>query len=223
MAGGVARSGTDICPPRHVAIAVRRLLVLGGLLIAGWLLGCAAQSAHADEVPATPSGVVAKAPVLGPAVDAATERPPVPDVVRAVVEHPPLTEDVAEAQERAPQGAVPPPKISESPRGGGDASVGSGVAVSRPHRPMRAVVSAQTDDRQVSRRTVRHHSAPPQAPELPDDQSVVGGLAGPGVTAGFSSSVGWASAPSRVVSGRLPGSVPPAVRTAADEPSFAPD
>ncbi|WUH99992.1 hypothetical protein OHR68_42010 [Spirillospora sp. NBC_00431] len=229
MAGDAAWAGAVAVPPRRVAVVgrvVRRMLVLGGLLIAGWLLGCAAQSAQADELPAAPSRLVAEAPVLGHAVDAATARPPVspvPDVVR--VEDPPPKESVA-VEEPVTRGVVPPVEVSESPPEVGEASVTGGVRVSRPHRAAHVVVSAQTvemDDGHVSRRIVRHHPAPPQAPEWPDDHSAAGALAVSGATAGFSNAVMWAPAPSRAPSVRLPGTVPPAVRTAADEPSFAPD
>ncbi|MFI0372044.1 hypothetical protein ACH35V_29620 [Actinomadura sp. 1N219] len=214
-------------PPRRVAVvgrAVRRLLVLAGLLIAGWLLGCAAQSAHADEGPAADAHVVAEAPVLGHAVEAATDRRPVPDVVQTVVENPPPIEA---ANEPVAHDAVPLPKVSESVHEVGDASVTDGaMTASQPHRWTHKAVSGrstETDDGQAAQRTVRHHPVPMQAPERPDDHSVAGGLAMPGVTAGFPSAAAWAPAPARAPSGRLPGALPPAVRTAADEPSFAPD
>ncbi|WP_171064454.1 hypothetical protein [Actinomadura soli] len=233
MASDAERARTVAVPPRRAAAAgsvvgraVRRLLVLGGLLIAGWLLGCAAQSAHADEVPATPSHVVETAPALEHAVEAATERPPVPDVVQAMVENPPPPPPTEAADEPVPHDAVPLPTVAESVHAAGDAPVTAGVTVPPPHRWTPKAVSAQTvekDGGQNLRRTVRHHPAPAPAPQRPDDHSVAGGAAMSGVTAGFPSGGAWAPVPMRGPSGRLPGAVPPAVRTAADEPSFAPD
>ncbi|MFD0538323.1 hypothetical protein ACFQY7_36005 [Actinomadura luteofluorescens] len=51
MAGGAVWVRTVSVLLRRAAggRSLRRLLVLGGLLIAGWLLGGAAQTAHADE------------------------------------------------------------------------------------------------------------------------------------------------------------------------------
>ncbi|TDB89967.1 hypothetical protein E1264_06505 [Actinomadura sp. KC216] len=222
MARDAARAGAVAVPSRRVAV-VRRLLVLGGLLIAGWILGCVAQSAHADEVPVPSPDVVAEAPALERAVETATERPPMPDVVQAVVESPPPA-DAGEAMEPAvelvtPDAAPLQPEVS--------ASVPDAGVVSVPlHRWTPDAVSARsvgTDGGQSVQRTVRHHPAPVPAPERPDDHSVAGGLAMSGVTAGFPSAVAWAPVPARAPSGRLPGAVPPAVRTAADEPSFAPD
>lgn len=44
-----------------------------------------------------------------------------------------------------------------------------------------------------------------------------------GLTAGFPSTGSWAPAPPRASVARIVGAMPPVVRTAADEPSFAPD
>ncbi len=84
MACDAVRVGT-VSVLRRVAAerAVQRLLVLAGLLIAGWLLGCAAQSAHADELP-SPAQAVAQTPVLGEAVATIHQRQPVHRVVQAV-------------------------------------------------------------------------------------------------------------------------------------------
>ncbi|MFI0411929.1 hypothetical protein [Actinomadura sp. 3N508] len=222
MARDAVQAGAIAVPSRRVAV-VRRLLVLGGLLIAGWILGCVAQSAHADEVPVTPPDVVAEAPALKQAVEAATERPPMPAVVQAVVESPPQVGAAEPVEEPATPDAAPlHPKISESVTEAGDVS----VTVSPLHRWIPGAVSPRSgkvDGGQSMQRTVRDHPAPVPAPERPDDHSVAGGLAMPGLTAGFPGTVAWAPVPARAPSGRLPGAVPPAVRTAADEPSFAPD
>ncbi|MFI0486037.1 hypothetical protein [Actinomadura sp. 9N215] len=226
MAGDAARAGAIVVLPRRVATAgriVRQLLVLGGLLIAGWLLGCAAQSAHADEMPATPPRVVAEASVLGHAVHAATDPRPMPSVVRAVVEQPPPE---AKQEERVTRDAAPLPKVSEGMHEAGDAAGTNAVPASRPHLRTHGVEAAQTalaTGDQVTQRTVRRHPVPTRAPERPNDHSVAGGLAMPGMTAGFPSVIAWAPAPSRAPLSRAFGAAPPAVRTAADEPSFAPD
>ena len=93
MAVGAARAAAVSVLARRV---VRRVLVLAGLVVVGWLLGCAAQSAaHADAVPAVPPQVVAGTPVLGPAVE--TPPHPVGRVMRAVVpERTPLKHQVAQ-------------------------------------------------------------------------------------------------------------------------------
>ncbi|TDD26954.1 hypothetical protein E1287_35525 [Actinomadura sp. KC06] len=161
--------------------------------------------------------------MLGHAVEAATDRRPVPDVVQTVMEKPPPVEAAKEPVAHD----APLPEASESVQEVGDAPVTDGaMTVSRPHRWTHRIASAQQvekNDGQGAQRNVQKHPVPVQAPERPDEHSVAGGLVMPGVTAGFPGAVVWTPAPMRAPSGRPPGALPPAVRTAADEPSFAPD
>ena len=222
MAGDAAQAWAVSVRLRRVAVgrAVQRLLVLGGLLIAGWLLGCAAQSAHADELP-PPTAVVAKTPVLGKTVAAVRERgEPVRRVVHAVAERapqevtrqvsPPVW-DVSVARRPAAvsrSAEAPAPTVRTQPHGGAVSSV-SKISRTRPSLGHGA------------RHAVRHPSPP--APERHGDHSAAGGLVANGAVAGFPTTLTWASASPRASSARVSGALPPAVRTAADEPSFAPD
>ncbi|WP_433464989.1 hypothetical protein [Spirillospora sp. CA-128828] len=223
MAGDAARIRT--VPVRLSRVAVRRLLVLGGLLVAGWLLGCAGHSAHADEVPPVPrpAGVVAKTPLLKAAVTTVHEREPVRRVVRAVAQKAKPGPHVRDAS--PPKPAVPPAQVAghevapPSPRG-----IPAAKIHRRPVRPVVSAVSrARTSIGHGARHAVRHHRAPLPAPERPGTHSAAGAVVVPGATAGIPVTGTWAPAPPRAARPRVSGALPPAVRTAADEPSFAPD
>lgn len=212
MACDAARAGADSVPPRRVAV-VRRLLVLGGLLIAGWLLGCAADSAHADELPATSTHVVARTPVLGHAVETATERPPVRRVVRALK---PLRE-ATPAEAPKPSDAVQKASVPEAP-------VIDAAPTTDGHRqPRISKVAAQAASAVDGHAEAHVRQVPVQAPERPDGHSAAGALAMTSVTAGMPDVATWPPAPPQASVPRVSGAVPPAVRTAADEPSIAPD
>ncbi|NEA23863.1 hypothetical protein [Actinomadura bangladeshensis] len=230
MAGGAAQIRMVPVRLRRVVAerAVQRLLVLGGLLIAGWLLGCAAQAAHADELPPPPSaaGVVAKTPVLGQAVTAVHEREPVHRVVRAVVAKAPraVTQEpatpptrdipaipVAGRLDAASKVAQPAPASHVHPGPQGSRSAPTVLQVSRTRPSIGHVTSHD----------VRHPAVP--APQQHGDHSAAGGVAIGGLTAGVPNTGSWAPAPPRASVARVVGAIPPAVRTAADEPSFAPD
>ena len=228
MSGDAVRVRTVSVRLRRVAAgrAVQRLLVLGGLLIAGWLLGCAAQSAtaHADELPA-PARVVARTPVLGRAAAAVHERVPVHRVVRAVtVKVPRTAPDEALPQVAPPAQSVEPvraaPRAVErsAPRARHDAA----PRASR-NLPVRVAKASATRPvvGHAPHHAVRHPALP--APRRHGDHSAAGGYAAGGLTAGFPASVSWASAPSCASAAHVLGAMPPAVRTAADEPSFVPD
>ncbi|GAA1794167.1 hypothetical protein [Actinomadura chokoriensis] len=229
MAGGAAQIRMVPVRLRRVVAerAVQRLLVLGGLLIAGWLLGCAAQAAHADELPPPPSAasVVAETPVLGQAVTAVHEREPVRRVVRAVVAKAPraVTQEpsalpardmpaipVSGRLDAASKVAQPAPAshVHPAPQGGRGTPTALHVSRTRP-----SIGHATSHD-------VRHPAVP--APQQHGDHSA-GGAAIGGLTAGFPNTGSWAPAPPRASVARVVGAIPPAVRTAADEPSFAPD
>jgi hypothetical protein len=206
--------------------AVQRLLVLGGLLIAGWLLGCAAQSAHADELPPPAADVVAQAPVVGHAVTAVHEREPVRRVVRAVVAKAPRTVTPEPATQPV-QGDVSVLPVAGHPDG--VSKVVSAAPASqvqrRPHDRGAPTVSQVSRTRpslgHVTHHAVRHPAVP--APQQHGDHSAAGGLAVGGLTAGFPTTGNWAPAPPRASVAHVVGAIPPAVRAAADEPSFAPD
>lgn len=225
VAGDAARVGAVIARPRRVSAgrAVRRLLVLGGLLIAGWLLGCAAQSAHADEGPAAPAEVVAKTPVLGDAVTAVHQREPVRGVVRAVAKKAPR--EVPVQQVVLPEASNDPVTVRETPPA---AAAGEVSQAQRPARELDAhrVSSVSVDRTAVAheaRHAVQQHRAPMPAPDHPDGGSTVGGVVTGALTAGLPDVGTWAPAPPRAALPRASCAMPPAVRTAADEPSFAPD
>ncbi|MEO3825454.1 hypothetical protein [Actinomadura sp. B10D3] len=225
MAGDAARIGAVIARPRRVSAgrAVRRLLVLGGLLIAGWLLGCAAQSAHADEGAAAPAEIVAKAPMLGDAVTTVHEPEPVRRVVRAVAREAPR--EVPVQQVVLPKASADPVAVRKGPPA---AAVGEASQAQRPARELgvRRVSKVSVDRTAVAhgvRHAVQQHQAPMKAPDHPDGGSAAGGVV-PGTSATGLPDVGtWAPAPPRAALPRADGAMPPAVRTAADEPSFAPD
>ena len=226
MAGGGAWPGAVRARLRR---AVQRLLILCGLLVAAWLLGCAAQSAHADEIPVEPSRVVAETAVVRDAVEPVHLREPVGRVVRAVAEKVPH-------EEKATRDASPvlkTPMSREAPDAvpGVDTPVVSAVEGERRHQAQRSAPTLIEVDRpaapaskgHVSQQVVQHDTAPLKAPERSDGNSVGGGSAMSGVMAAYPNVVAWAPAPPRASDPRAFGAVPPAVRTAADEPSFAPD
>lgn len=212
MAGGAVCAGAVSVLLRRAA--VRRLIVLGGLLIAGWLLGCAAQQAHAEEVPAAPARAVAKTPLLEHVVEVATERLPVPRVVRTVAEKQP-------PEEKVTQDALPPPEVA-APRTA-EVAVAPEVRPRAHDRSVSKVARSAPVGGDVSHQVVRHQPVTPlQAPESDGQSSAAGGLV-MHLAAGFPSVRTRAPAPPRASVPRVSGAVPPAVRTAADEPSFVPD
>lgn len=237
MAGGAVWVGAVSVLLRRAAAgrSVQRLLVLGGLLIAGWLLGCAAQSAHADEPPAAPSpvtGVVEKTPLLGDAVQTVRERRPVPEapgvadpvgVVHMVAPEPreeKVTQDVSptrpDVRVEPVAGHAPRPVVTEV-----------AAAPETHRRPPPAVTGLSRTRPSVGHGArhvvVQHRPAPMPAPEKPGTHSATGGFIMTGAAAGFPAAGTWVPAPHRASLRHVFGAVPPAVRTAADEPSFAPD
>ncbi|GAA1848221.1 hypothetical protein [Actinomadura bangladeshensis] len=229
MAGGAAQIRMVPVRLRRVVAerAVQRLLVLGGLLIAGWLLGCAAHSAHADELPPPPAAsVVAKTPVLGQAVTAVHEREPVRRVVRAVVAKAPraVTQEPATPPARdvpAVPVAGPLDAASKVAQPAPASHVHPGPRGSRGAPGVLHVSRTRPSIGHVTSHDVRHPAVP--APQQHGDHSAAGGLAIGGLTAGFPNTGSWAPAPPRASVACVVGAIPPAVRTAADEPSFAPD
>lgn len=235
MAGGAVWVGAVPVLLRRAAVgrSLRRLLVLGGLLIAGWLLGCAAQTAHADEPPPAPvKGVVEKAPLLGDAVQTVREHRPVQapavtdpvEVVHVVAPEP--------RAEKAVQDVPPPrPEVRGEPvikRSSRPVVTENAAATESRRRPSAPAVSSPSPARPSAghaarHAVVRHHQAPLPSPEKPGTHSATGGFIVAGVAAGFPAAGTWVPAPHRASPRPVFGAVPPAVRTAADEPSFAPD
>jgi hypothetical protein len=72
-------------------------------------------------------------------------------------------------------------------------------------------------------RAIDRHPAPLQAPDRSGTHSVTCGGVPIGAATGLPTVFPWAPVPPRACVPRAFGAVPPAVRTAADEPSFAPD
>ncbi|MDL4813755.1 hypothetical protein [Actinomadura opuntiae] len=217
---------------------VRRLLVLAGLLVAGWILGGMAQQASAAEAPAPPKAV-ADAPVLATVLPA--PHSPIPSVVGAVKHQAPPVRAVApvkpvtpvEAAEQAgqakPAGAAKaappaerrtaPPKAHGAPR----RASGSAAPVRRAHVRAHAVSRPRPASHARHHRAIERHPAPFQAPGQSGTHSVTCGGVPIGAAAGLPTVFPWAPVPPRACVPRRFGAVPPAVRTAADEPSFAPD
>ncbi|WP_067467131.1 hypothetical protein [Actinomadura macra] len=193
---------------------LRGLLVLAGLLFAGWLLGGLAQSAHADELPSATTIV----------------EPTVERVVNEVI--PPHTAVASPVVEKKASKPAPPPVRVASP--------------ARP-RPVEKVVQAPRapekrqralPERSVVRkyRVTRHQTAAPAEAHIPapvvrpapvpapvQDESTAAGALVFGGSAGLPGVLVWAPAQPRASLSHALSPVPPAVRTAADEPSFAPD
>ncbi|TDC67624.1 hypothetical protein E1200_14420 [Actinomadura sp. GC306] len=225
MVGYAARLGTVSVRLRRVAAmrAVRRLLVLGGLLIAAWLLGSAAQTAHADELPIKPSKIVEEAPVLGEVVKNVHRPEPVRRVVRAVAEKP----RQPEAVQTVPRSVAAAPEVRKAAPETGPSAAPEVKQQARPRAPerKRVEVAAPVAQHEVSPPAVHDAPAPAPSPvpDRPDEPSAAGGSAFSGATAAVPNGAAWASVPPRASGVRVFGAVPPAVRTAADEPSFAPD
>ncbi|WP_067821613.1 hypothetical protein [Actinomadura kijaniata] len=229
--GAALRRAVSAVPCRG---AVRRLLVVVGLAAAGWLLGGAAQ-AEAE----TPDArrVVADTPVVGDAVRVAERRVlperPVREIVRAVkdreveppvkVERPPADPPVRQVVPDA--GAVPAAKADK-----GEPVAKRSVkrnASKRVHRTAGdAHVFAGTFEKNASHSGAADQAAPvAPIPALAQAGGVspaaglilIGGIGAPLARRA------WVPGRPQGVLLRAPGAVPPAVRTAADEPSFAPD
>ncbi|MWA02780.1 hypothetical protein F8568_020855 [Actinomadura sp. LD22] len=246
MAGVAARAGAvPVLPRRAVAgRVVRRLLVLAGLLIAGWLLGGMAQqsAARAAELPAppappavvpaakappAPAEVVADgAPVLAHVLKA--PRRPIPSVAGAVKHRALVPAGSAKPVRpaRAAKAAAPPVHRHASPRKAHSAprrAARSAVPVRRSPDRSHAVSGTRQASHVRHHRAHERHPAPFQAPGRSGTHSATCGGVPIGAAAGLPTVFPWAPVPPRACVPRHFGAVPPAVRTAADEPSFAPD
>jgi hypothetical protein len=193
--------------------AARRLLMMAGFVIAGWLLGVAGQ-AHADTVPGArlPSDVSQVTRHVAPAVRMvrtvlAPARPP------AILALPPAVAPAKTGtpRPRTPAGTAGP---SRTRRHGvaGHRHAGRPVI----HTGSRAVTGA-------SEKASTEHAPSMPRPQLPQRTKTL--PAGSGVDqTGVRRTIEPGTARRRSAFPILrPGAVPPAIRTAADEPSFSPD
>lgn len=203
-----------------VGRAFRRLLVIAGLIVAGWLIGGLARTAHADEVPRP---VQAVGPVLDRAVhEVVTPRAPM-HVVRNVATKTPV-KDGQIVPPGLGKARVERPKTSFAQSHPRRAQVPGHVRAERVLvRTYRAAERPRPAGFDVSAPVVKHHPVPLPAPAQDGTHSTVGGPALPGGHAGLPGALHWAPARPETSPLRTLGPVPPAVRTAADEPSFAPD
>lgn len=236
---------------------IRRLLVMAGVAVAGWLLGVAGQAhadqAHADIVPDTrlPSVVAPVEDVTAlarhvlprrdddPAVNKAgttlapAARPP------AILALPPAAPSVLSdvSRPRTPVGSAGPSRTRRHGDAGSRAGVSGGPVI---HIGPRAVAGASekvSTDRvpHRARTTVRRHKkahhAAPSVPRQPRPLPQRGQALPPSVDSGGvihqvgvrrRAEPGTAQSRPAFPTPRA-GTVPPAVRTAADEPSFSPD
>jgi hypothetical protein len=229
---------------RFVARPVtRRLLMLVGVGVAGWLLGVAGQThadqAHADTVPGArlPSVAAQTEHVTATAARVLGERRVVPAVHRAgavlaparpsaILALPPAVLDRLDRLDtprpRTPVGPAGPSRTRRHGDAGSRAGVSGGpVSHIGPHAVTGASEKASTDGathtapsfpRQPQPLPERGHALPPSAGD--------GGIHQAGVRR--KSEPGTAHSLPAIPLLRI-GTLPPAVRTAADEPSFSPD
>jgi hypothetical protein len=229
---------------RFVARPVtRRLLMMVGVGVAGWLFGVAGQphadQAHADIVPGArlPSVAAQTEHVTATAARVLGERRVVPAVRKAgavlaparpsaILALPPAVLDRLDRLEtprpRTPVGSAGPSRTRRHGDAGSRAGVSGGpVSHIGPHAVTGASEKASTDGvthtapsfpRQPQPLPERGHALPPSAGD--------GGIHQAGVRR--KSEPGTAHSLPAIPILRI-GTLPPAVRTAADEPSFSPD
>jgi hypothetical protein len=257
LASAVARCPGVLATARVARPVIRRLLLMAGVAIAGWLLGVAGQAhadqAHADIVPDTrlPSvvapveDVTALADHVLPQRDADTAvhkgttlapaRPP------AVLALPPAaTSALADvSRSRTPVGSAGPSRTRRHGGAGSRAGVSGGPVI---HTGSRAVTGASerayTDRvphqvREVAHRAhTKAHKPAPSIPRQPRPLPQRGQALPPSSadSGGVIHQVGVRRKTEPGTAHRRPafpilrsGTIPPAVRTAADEPSFSPD
>jgi hypothetical protein len=227
---------------------IRRLLMVAGVAVAGWLLGVAGQAhgdqAHADTVPgARLPNVVAQTghaitdPVLGerdvvPAVRKtgaalAPARPP------AILALPPAVKSVLTdaPRHRTPVGSAGPSRTRRHGDAGSRAGISGGpVTHIGTHAVTGASGKASTDRAARKAPTARKAHKAPFIPRQPRPLPQKGQALPPSAGDGGIHQAGVRRKTEPGTAHRRPaipilrtGTVPPAVRTAADEPSFSPD
>jgi hypothetical protein len=227
----------DLQRTRTVAVrvvrsrVVRRLLVLAGIAVTGWLIGGA--QAHADEAPAPVPHVVS--PVQGQApgallrqtasaVRGAAAKVGATTTTKKVL--PALThkvgvEEITPPAPRTPRGVswVRPRTVRATH--GAPAVQRARVKVVKTHKASRHVAV-----KHVQRASQRPMPAPATPFQDPAQAVSSAPASGAVLFAGFGGPLSrwsWAAARPLPTLMTAPGAVPPAVRSAADEPSFAPD
>ncbi|MFC5186971.1 hypothetical protein [Actinomadura harenae] len=247
--------------------AVHRLLLLAGLVAAGWLIGGAAQ-AFADSAPSRGTTVAPAAAAPGGLLHAPDgivrgasavlgDRPPVPAALATAPRGGtpvPLPGHPALSVTPASRPSVPPAQDPPEERGtsgvdvtrpgaeelttarlGRTVSAGSGDAVARTSTLTRRTAAGA--DLKITRahvrrsvtRTVHRGANTPVTPVAPAPAQATGAsapAAGPVLFGGFGGVLlrrSWTPRRPGAVLLRVLNEVPPAVRGAADEPSFAPD
>jgi len=226
---------------------MRRLLVVTGLVVAGWLLGgLAPHAAHADTAPVLSGG---EAPRLRGAVR---------DMAAAVSEH--VRKASAVAKPRPPVADEPPVEIPPAGDTASPPELGKTIEV-EPPRPVSAPERASTGRTETAARSaapkakrkagvvrgvkvaprggavrpsaeIRRAADPadpaPSAPVPDHEGGTLSGTAGPvpsggGALGGHLGRWSWPAPPSHWAPLRAPRSIPVAVRTAVDESFFSPD
>jgi hypothetical protein len=216
---------------------VRRLLVVAGVLAAGWLLGGAtAQAAHADTPPPDNGvvGVVEQAPVIGDAIRASKQvtgavphvNLPALPVAGPLGNVPSVPGDAPSAPRPADRPAAPAtPSVTHTAHGSATRGErGHGMVAAA-----RGATTRPTKARHVpahTRSTTGKHTAPDGSNPAP----APAGTGMPGTSPlpfdGFGGPLArhFGLRPrTPALPAHAPCVLPPVVRTAADEPSFAPD
>ncbi|GAA2607912.1 hypothetical protein SMC26_17650 [Actinomadura fulvescens] len=252
MAHDPARTRTVSVLVRRVVRSrlVHRLLVLAGILVVGWLIGGA--QAHAEEGPAADaSRIVARTPVVSEFLGTReAAKKAVRDTAKGVVAD--TAEDVLPGRDLnvvRPDLPLPVPSEDVTGKAGGAATKPAASETHGSSRAVKRAADAAHGDRAeprvpdasgtfktaaksgsaVSYATMQH-PAPAPSPlsplQAPAQAGTIGSASGVTLPGGFGALLArssWTAARPRPVFVPGYGTVPPAVRTAADEPSFSPD
>ncbi len=237
------------CPGALTRPVIRRLLITASIAIAGWLLGAAGQ-AHADTVPGARLPSVAAnaersvtdvgqstthvgqsvtdvtAPLVRRVVPAVrtTEADLRPSRPSAILALPPVTVSVKSG---APRSSTPADAAGPSrTRRHGDAGVHAGLAGGPLTHSGQHAVTGASEKAPSASKAQTHVPFMPRMPRPSPHraQALPPTVDDGGLQVGTSRITRIGAAPRRAaVPAPLTWAVPPAVRTAADEPSFSPD
>ncbi|GLZ15315.1 hypothetical protein Acsp04_55500 [Actinomadura sp. NBRC 104425] len=227
---------------------MRRLLIVTGLVVAGWLLGgLAPHAAHADTAPVLSGGeaprlrgvvrdmAAAVSEHVGKVGAVARPRPPAAD--EPPVEIPPVGEATSSPEADKTVGAEPSRRPVSAPERAREGRAGTAARSAAPKtkRKADAVRGIRGMPRDGAarpgteiRRAVIPADPAPSAP-LPDyEGGMLSGTAVPvpsggGALGGHLGRWSWPAPPSHWAPLRAPRSIPVAVRTAVDESFFSPD